>query len=350
MRATSIRVLVSITALLLVTFSQAEAQWCALPNWSAGAVCPVDVYGPGVATDGTFVYAAGGHSLGVSAALTAVNRYDPATDSWTALAPLPTGTAYAPLVYNPSDNKLYSFGGFDGSVALEITYVYDIATNVWTAGPLLPGPRVQMGGGILNERIYLVGGYDSNSVTPQAQNWEFDPAAGTYTDRAVLPAPLAGPAYVVADGLLYIIGGRDVANYALDTVYAYDPVGNSWSTLASLPLAVNGAAAVRIPGPGTDPCAGDIVVAGGGDPFEGGPNNHAGAEGTRAIAQTQIFDIVTNTWTTGTNLTAARSFVSATNVDDLLIVIGGWNGSTSVNSVDIVTAPVPVGLQSITVE
>ena len=350
MRVTCVRISLLIVAVLLVVCAQAGAQ-CVLPAWSAGADYTIDVYSAGVASDGTFVYAAGGYSwTGGGSYITDFGRYDPAANTWTPLAPLPPAQGGAPLVFNPNDNKLYLFGGVGGTSVSANTWIYDIATDVWTAGPPLPGPRQQMAGGFFNGLIYLVAGYDSTAVTPQSQNWEFDPAAGTFTARADLPSTLGGPAFVAADGLFYIIGGRDIPTSNLSTVYAYDPAGDSWSTLASLPVAINSAAAVQIPGPGSDPCAGDLVVTGGGDPVESGSSVPVGADDSRTTAQTQIYDIATNTWSLGPNLTQGRSFVGAANVDDQLVVIGGHNGSGSVATVDIINAPVPVGLQSITVE
>ena len=47
-----------------------------------------------------------------------------------------------------------------------MTRIYDIATNTWTHGALMPGPRSQMASGYnaANGKIYLNGGFETATI------------------------------------------------------------------------------------------------------------------------------------------------------------------------------------------
>jgi hypothetical protein len=54
------------------------------------------------------------------------------------------------FVYSPLNNKVYAFGGIDavaGGNAYNLTRIYDIATNTWSAGAPMPLGRQQMASG-----------------------------------------------------------------------------------------------------------------------------------------------------------------------------------------------------------
>ena len=74
------------------------------------------------------VYAVGGHSDGVGR-LSSVERYDPATNAWEAVAPMATARdSHAVAVL---DGKLYAMGGNEEN--LSSVESYDPALNAWDA-------------------------------------------------------------------------------------------------------------------------------------------------------------------------------------------------------------------------
>ena len=176
---------------------------------------PGDLYGGGADTDGTYVYVAGGYSFTLGT-LNTLFRYDPAADSWTTLAPQPTPQIMQSAVYYPPTNDLYVFGGSDpvSGVVTNAVSVYDVASGTWSSGPAMPEVRAFMSSGYNpgNGKIYLVGGYSTGNISPaHDQTWEFDPAAGTYTNRATHPHGFGGAASGILNGHLYSAGGRDAA-------------------------------------------------------------------------------------------------------------------------------------------
>jgi hypothetical protein len=62
---------------------------CSPGPWQEQAAMPLDLYGAGGASDGTFFYAAGGYSFSVPGTVASFNRYDPVANSWTPLPDMP---------------------------------------------------------------------------------------------------------------------------------------------------------------------------------------------------------------------------------------------------------------------
>jgi len=93
--------------------------------------------------------------------------YDPATNRWTARNAL--GLARDGVATAVLDNRLYVMGGYRHDPVrnfwqlLDKTIVYDPVTNLWTPRASLPSPRVGMAGTtvLLNgkPRIAVVGGW-----------------------------------------------------------------------------------------------------------------------------------------------------------------------------------------------
>ena len=71
------------------------------------------------------LYAVGGYGAG---ALSSVERYDPATNAWEAVAPMATARCH--LAVAVLDGKVYAVGGFSGG-DLSSVERYDPATNAW---------------------------------------------------------------------------------------------------------------------------------------------------------------------------------------------------------------------------
>ena len=141
----------STLALFLIATSYAAAGWLPtyLPSMTAGAVgiqtptppCvswqpatpyPTPIAEMAAATDGTYVYVFGGRSFQTNTGQ--VNRYDPVADTWTPLAPMPSGT-YTRLIAEYGNNgKIYVMGGTLTAPTSTNNRIYDIATNTWSEG------------------------------------------------------------------------------------------------------------------------------------------------------------------------------------------------------------------------
>ena len=66
----------------------------------------------------------------------------------------------------------------------------------------MPDVRAFMGSGYYNGKIYLVGGYSTDSVEPSfGQVWEYDPVANTWNiSRMNMPITMGGPGSASSTG------------------------------------------------------------------------------------------------------------------------------------------------------
>jgi N-acetylneuraminic acid mutarotase len=147
----------------------------------------------GSASLGGKIYAIGGFSgdsvLGSGTIFDTNEVYNPATNTWTTLAPIPTPVAgnSATVAYN---GKIYVFGGWSAAGVSNQVQIYYPAANSWTMGTPMPTPRFYANAGVLNGQIVVYGGsapcgYDTNgmpSCYSSANITEmYDPASDTWT-------------------------------------------------------------------------------------------------------------------------------------------------------------------------
>lgn len=286
-------------------------------GWTLRNPLPVAVYGNAVASDGVYVYSAGGNRI--TQLSNYFGRYNPITDTWTALASLPTPVEEATAVY--AEGKIFIFGGLDGTInATNLVQIFTISSGLWSIGAVMPAVRQQMGGGYWAGKIYLVAGYQTTATTSaQNQTWEYSISGNSWATKAVLPASLGGPASGVINGHLYIIGGRNNTTDAFNTNYDYDIAGNSWTTRAVIPSAINS--------PGSAVYRGRLWVFGGGNPFDILPDQDPRLLMTNN--QTYIYDPNIDFWTTGPNQNVARSFQAGAVVRNRIVSVGGYASGSS---------------------
>ena len=249
-----------------------------------------------------------------------LTRYNPATNSWTALASMPVAANGLALVYSPINNKLYAFGGTAVvTESLDITRIYDISTGIWSTGATMPNPRSRFAGaGYYNGKIYLAGGTaDQTPLTGQNDTWEYDVLRDSWTIKLPVPIPLSAAASAVVNGHLFVIGGRTRTAPTLSTVYDYDIEHDSWTVL-NVTLPTN----VYFPG-GTE-VHGRIWIVGG---LRGSPTY-----------VTQIFDPLTHSFSQGPSLNVARYGLGAATAGNYVVAVGGYDfGGSNLATTEVTT-------------
>ena len=193
-------------------------------------------------------------------------EYDPAADSWKSLPPLPgkRGSAVAAEV----GGKIYVIGGatttdgakdpffsfFGPSRVLGTNEVYDPATNKWESRRPMSVPRNHAFGGVVNGKIYVIGGRTGHGFILSATNTdvveEYNPVNDTWSvPKERMPTARSGGASGSDGRRIYVAGGevttKDLVG-AFKSVEAYDPVTNSWLTLPSMPMPRHGIAGAVI--------------------------------------------------------------------------------------------------------
>lgn len=223
-------------------------------------------------------------------------RYDPATDSWQPVRPLPKGLTHIQAV--ELGGKIYYVGGIEGSTSgphgphSDTVFVYDPSTDTFSTGVPMPTDRGRGAGGTAayDGKIYYAGGqHDAPDgvYNPRSKPWfdVYDPATRTWTRLPNMPRARDHFHAAVVDGKFYAIGGRQTSNNNIVTaVDVYDlsqGAGGSWQTLnTALPTPRSGSS-VAVQGR-------EILVIGG----EGGSANQGGS----AFNIVEAYDTVTNTW------------------------------------------------------
>ena len=189
--------------------------------------------------------------------------YDPQTDNWTQLAPLPVGVGgYASAVV---DDKIYIIaGGIAASYEWEPTnrvQIFDPKTNQWTNGTSIPTPVYDAKACIITEssgekRIHVIGGqltyywYNRPYVDGIDLHQVYDPATDTWTNATAMPTPRTGLGLAVVYNQIYAIGGEHngtllLANekYSPSDPSGYIPEFPSWTIL---PLVLTATAVAAI--------------------------------------------------------------------------------------------------------
>jgi hypothetical protein len=164
-----------------------EAYNPATDTWTTKASMPAAVDTPSADVINGIIYVVGGRYQ------SAVYAYNPATDTWTtkaAVTPFREGGAAAAM-----NGILYWTGGSDSSVD-----AYDPVTDSWTRkASSMPTPRSAPGVGVINCKLYFVGGYGTSA------NEAYDPTTDTWTTQTPMPTARP-PAVAVANGVLYALG------------------------------------------------------------------------------------------------------------------------------------------------
>lgn len=281
----------------------------------------------------------------------AISSFALAHNSWTKKAPLTDLTVNsgglfgvaAGVVNNSAGQPIvYALGGTDGAGGCGFpVQAYNLATNTWTAKKSTVATFNGNGVGKIGSRLYSSGGYSycggTQAIVPSAA-WYYDVPGDRIIGKAAMPKATADGVTGVINGKLYVVPGtcsgefwpdpRYCEHEPIRQLYRYDPVANSWKTLARPPhYHANGAGGV---------IHGKFYVAGG----------HTGGI---ANAYLDVYDPWSNTWKTLAPMPARQGFASGAIQNAKLWVIsrGGSNRNTYVY--DPVTnrwttkAPLPLG-------
>jgi N-acetylneuraminic acid mutarotase len=120
------------------------------------------------------LYAIGGRINGRhDKSITANEEYDPATDRWRALAPLPT--VRSGIVAASLNGKVFVFGGESNSGTHNQTESYDPVSNRWQSWAPMPTARHGLGAAVLGQSIYVISGGPKPGATFSSVNEVFTP-------------------------------------------------------------------------------------------------------------------------------------------------------------------------------
>jgi N-acetylneuraminic acid mutarotase len=132
--------------------------------------------------------------------------------------------------------------------------VYDPATNTWESRNPMSVPRNHAFGGVVNGKIYVIGGRTGHGFILSATNTDvveaYDPASNLWSmPKERMPTARSGGASGTDGRRIYVAGGEVTTSElvgAFRAVEAYDPATNSWMTMPSMPMPRHGVAGAVI--------------------------------------------------------------------------------------------------------
>ncbi|ABX03583.1 MAG TPA: hypothetical protein DEF47_17495 [Herpetosiphon sp.] len=217
-------------------------------SWQDGATVPQ----PRFESQGVFVngklYVIGGFISCCTQinATDLVDVYDLASNTWQRIASIPEAISHAPVVADGTN--IYVLGGYLGNNpggSTNHVWKLNTVTNTWTRGIDLPVARGGAGAAIVNRKIYFFGGavrtagvFDDTDFGDHYM-LDLSLANPTWVSRAAMPNPRNHTAAGVVDGKIYAVGGQhgkaeESANQA--EVDRYDPATNTWTRVADMPI------------------------------------------------------------------------------------------------------------------
>ena len=209
-----------------------------------------------------------------------------------------------------ANGKLYVLGGYPPQMGPNRTkstvQIYDVASNSWQLGPPLPQPNNHGMAASVNGKIYLLGGQttdDQNGATAVTTVYEYDPARGTWVEKAPMPTARSGGVAVALGNKIYVAGGRVPRG---NDFAAYDAVANTWEVLPDLPSQRNHFTGAAINGRVH---------------FVGGRLGN-GLSPLKTTAH-EVFDPQTKTWTTAAAMLSGRSGINGVMARGCFHVWGG---------------------------
>lgn len=148
--------------------------------------------------------------------------YDPKTDSWKNLSPLPTPRHGLDMV--SINGKIYVIGGMGDKLSmwnsLNVVEEYDPITDSWSKKQSSPIPRDGYAYSAQNNKIYLFGGWISDSQQTDS-TWVYNINSDTWTNSTKTPFKTGACAYATINSKIYLFGG-DKEDYTEIYSITYD--------------------------------------------------------------------------------------------------------------------------------
>ena len=188
-----------------------------------------------------------------------------------------------------------------------------ISSNAWTPGANLPTPRSEFTGTSINEKIYIMGGFNNKGKTSDTVEF-YDPKTNTWSSASPLPIPLDHAAAASYNGSIYVVGGYTSSQIPASNpsirLFIYSTLSDKWVEGKSLPNSRGALTANFVDG---------ILFAIGGVDESGVSNSNT------------AYDPVANEWTEKKPMPTAREHAASAAVGGKLYVVGGRVGNLEHN-------------------
>ncbi|MDH5181790.1 MAG: hypothetical protein OEZ39_03145 [Gammaproteobacteria bacterium] len=237
---------------------------------------------------------------------TTVEMLDIATNTWYTRTPLTTPRRYGSACAVIQD-KIYVIGGYKDlsstNLYLNNVEVYSPDSDSWSTASPMNLARANHSSAVVNGKIYVFGGRNQDLHISQSDVVEeYNPATDTWTIVSTMPIAHHSMAITELNDKIYLFGGYNSAG-ASNLVYEYTPQNNSWDMKAFMPTARSGLTASIIKG--------KIYVAGG------------SVGGMDSMKTLEIYNPVSDSWQAGNDMPTAREYHVANTYNNKIYMIAG---------------------------
>jgi N-acetylneuraminic acid mutarotase len=224
-------------------------------QWRSIAALPAALDHCNVAAVGGKVYLVGATEAEKTIAgdVNAFLVFDPATNRWTRIRPMPAGTERAASGVAVNGTKIYVVGGWKNyGTATPYFSAYDTATDSWEVLPDIAPRRDHLVAGAVQGVVYAVGGRNGTIGTPMDRVDAFNIATKQWSARAPMITARGGTAGIVLFDQIYVFGGEGNPVAGSNGVFAntevYDPANDTWRELAPMKVPKHGIGAGAVAG------------------------------------------------------------------------------------------------------
>lgn len=189
-------------------------------------------------------------------------EYCPVLDKWTRLPSMPKSQARGSSALGVKGSTIYLAGGLTSlsyttgdQFSVATVTSYDVVTKEWLVLPDLPEGRGHVGGAVVDDTFYVVGGRVNGVTNVRNTTFALDLKAaalgrGKWMELAHMPTARGGLATSHLDGVIYTFGGEGNITFIPNGVYnetqAYDIKANKWIKYPVMPVPRHGTQAVAV--------------------------------------------------------------------------------------------------------
>ncbi len=149
----------------------------------------------------------------------------------------PMSTARSGLAATVFEDQIYAIGGETAEGITNAVEKFDPAKNSWTTLSPKPTSVSDVSSVVIAGKIYVPGGRMSADHKQISDLLEvYDPRRDSWQAHTKLPTPVSAYALAAVEGKIYLFGGWNGERY-VDSAYKYDPAEDKWSALTPMPTA-----------------------------------------------------------------------------------------------------------------
>lgn len=132
----------------------------------------------------------------------------------------------------PSDGTLLVCGGLvsDMDCPLHLVLKYDVYKNCWTVMTRMLSARSFFGGGVIDGRVYIAGGYSTDQFELNSAE-VLDPVKGVWQPVASMGTNMASSDSAVISGRLFVTEGCAWPFFSSPRGQVYDPKVDRWEAM-----------------------------------------------------------------------------------------------------------------------